>query len=204
MALIETPRPGRASPRIKGAGESGLVVVDVQTALMKAFPPDVAAANVHNMRLVVSAARELGVPIWVTQQYTKGLGPTIDDLQSALGDAPVFEKLTFSCADDPDFRNAVRDSGRTTVVVVGTETHVCVAQTALDLVAAGYEVHVPSDAVISRFRDDWHGGLDLMRQGGAFITRSETVAFQWLQRAAGPSFKAISQLVKARGAPAPR
>ena len=204
MALAESPRTRAHSPRIKGAVESGLVVVDVQSALMKAFPKAIAAENIYNMALLIQAARLLTVPIWVTQQYTKGLGPTVDSLQDALGDAPVFEKLTFSCADDPDFRNAVRDSGRTTLVVIGTETHVCVTQTALDLVAAGYDVHVPSDAVLSRFRDDFQGGIDLMRQGGVYITRSETVAFQWLQRADGESFRAISKLVKARGANARR
>lgn len=197
------PNDHVTTARIRGPEDCGLIVVDVQTALMKAFPRPVAERNIYNMTVLVRAARLLDIPIWVTQQYTRGLGPTVEVLQEALGDAPVFEKITFSCADDPEFRNAVRDSGRRTLIVLGTEAHVCVLQTALDLMAAGYRVHVPSDAVLSRFGDDFTAAMALLARTGVVVSRSETIAFQWLQRAEGPTFKAISELVKGRNLSGP-
>ena len=186
------------SMRIQGPDRSLLVVIDVQTRMVEALDRKVVDRNLAAMRLLLHAARELNVPVLVTEHYPRGLGPTLDAIEELLHDAHRLEKIVFSCLGAPGFLETVKSSGRTQVVLIGTETHVCVAQTALDLLAEGFHVHVPSDGVISRFTDDFKGGLSLMQQAGAVITRSETLVFQWLQRAGTPAFKALSPLIKNR------
>lgn len=184
--------------RLKGPDDCALIVIDVQTRMLRALPPEVTRRNLHNMRLTIEAARELEVPVIVTEHYVKGLGPTHADLDVVLGDAPRLEKIIFSCSGAPGFEDAVAKTGRRTMVLIGTETHVCVAQTAFDLLAEGHPVQVPADAVISRFKADWRGGLDIMRQAGSVITRTETLVFQWLQRAGTDAFRKLAPLIKGR------
>jgi nicotinamidase-related amidase len=186
--------------RLKGAGSSALVVIDVQTGLVRALERRVVDRHVRNMALLVEAARELEVPVLVTEHYPAGLGPTIESLARQLANARTLEKIIFSCAGAPGFLEALRETGRKHIVLVGTETQVCVAQTALDLLAEDYHVHVPSDAVISRFKADWEAGLGFMRQAGAVITCTETVVFQWLERAGTDVFRRLSPLIKDRNA----
>lgn len=176
------------------------VVVDVQEALVRAMPPDTMAAVTRNLRILAAAARTFGLPVLVTEQYPKGLGRTIAPVVEALaegGRPPVpIEKTDFGCACVPAFRDALKAAGRATVLLAGLETHVCVLQTALGLLADGYLVHVPADAVCSRTAANRQIGLDLMARAGAVITSTETVVFQLLGRAGTPEFKALAPLLK--------
>ncbi len=177
-----------------------LVVVDVQEALLRAIPADTAAAIVRNLRILTAAAHIFGLPVLVTEQYPRGLGRTVAAVAEALaegGRPPVpIEKTEFGCAAVPAFRDALKATGRGTVVLTGLEAHVCVLQTALGLLADGYLIHVPADAVGSRSAANRQIGLDLMARGGAVITSTETIVFQLLGRAGTPEFKALAPLLK--------
>jgi nicotinamidase-related amidase len=180
-----------------------LAVIDVQDKMLGVMKKKVVNRHLHNMRLVIQTARQLEVPILVTEHYPKGLGPTTEAIERLLTDARKIEKIIFSCAGASGFLEALKEIGRKHVVLIGTETHVCVAQTAVDLLAEGYHVHVPADAVISRFKDDWRGGLDIMRDAGAVISRSETLVFQWLERAGTDVFRTVSPWIKERNQKGP-
>lgn len=185
------------SPRREAAC---LVVVDVQENLARAMPADTFPRVTRNLVLLATAARILGLPTLLTEQYPKGLGRTIGPVVEALAGggtppAPI-EKVDFACTAVPAFCEALRASGRRTVILTGVETHVCVLQTALGLLEAGYTVHVPADAVASRTAANRQIGLDLMGRAGAVVTSTETVVFQLLGRAGTPEFKALAPLVK--------
>lgn len=173
---------------------TALLVIDIQEKLAPAMDPTAFARLVKSTDLLLSAARLLGVPTLATEQYPKGLGPTIDAIP--LGDAPRIEKTSFSALDAPEVARFLAARSPRAVVVVGVEAHVCVFQTARDLAARGYEVQVPHDAVASRREDDRHTALDLMRRAGAIVTTSETVVFDWLQKAEGEAFKALSKKMR--------
>jgi len=184
--------------RLRGPRDSVLVVIDVQDKMLGVMKKKVVNRNLHNMRLVVQTARQLDVPILATEHYPRGLGPTTRAIDSLLATARKIEKIVFSCTGATGFLAALEEIGRKHVVLIGTEAHVCVAQTAVDLLAEGYHVHVPADAVISRFKDDWRGGLDIMREAGVVITRSEALVFQWLERAGTDVFRTVSPWIKER------
>ena len=185
------PAAGLRLDRAKAA----VLVVDIQSRLTPAMPPEALARVVKYTRALVGAARELGMPVLATEQYPKGLGPLIPEVREVLPSPPL-EKIHFSCGADPAFAAALERTGRRQIVVCGMETHVCVFQTVRDLVAMGYEVHLCSDAVSSRLEVHRTSGIDLCRQAGAVITNAETVIFDLLHRAATPEFKTISALVK--------
>jgi len=146
---------------------------------------------------LLTGLRALGVPVLLSEQYPRGLGSTVAEVREAAGeDAPVVEKMTFSCADTPEFLEKLEATGRRTVLLFGVEAHVCVLQTALDLVAAGYRVALVRDCVSSRFPDDLETGLLRAQQEGILLTSSEAVLFELLRRAGGDTFKLISKLVK--------
>lgn len=176
--------------------ESLLVVIDVQERLCKAMDEQVLQQLVGNSSILLEAATELQVPVAVTEQYVKGLGPTVPELAEKLGAIPRHEKMAFSCCGCAEFVEQVRASGRRQIVIVGMETHVCVLQTVLELLDAGYQVQVVRDAVMSRSKQNWQTALDEMRQAGAVITCTESVLFQWLRVAGTESFKKLSKLVK--------
>ena len=169
-------------------------MVDVQERLAAVM--DRKEQVLDNCRRLIEGAKILDVPIAVTEQYPKGLGPTEEELRGALLSYEPFEKLTFSCCGEPSFTSALESLGRRTIILAGMETHVCVLQTALDLLRGGYGVHLVRDAVCSREKENWITGVDLMRDAGAVITSTETVLFQLLGKAGTEEFKAISKLVK--------
>lgn len=174
-----------------------LVVIDMQERLMSAMPDLNSRVAVRNVRVLIEAAKVLGIPLLVTEQYPKGLGPTIDDVKESLGEgvAPI-EKIVFSCARSPEFGDAIKMLGRSSYILAGVETHVCVLQTAVDLVNEGYNVCVPADAVVSRNDLDWQKALDLMGRAGATVGTTEAFLFMLLERAGTDEFKAVSKLVK--------
>ena len=136
------------------------------------------------------------VPVAATEQYPKGLGPTVEPLRGLLGAEQIIEKLTFTACGATGLLDQLRAAGRRQVVLTGLETHVCVEQTALDLLAAGFEVFVVADAVSSRRPLDRQIAFELLRQSGAVVTTTEAVIFEWLQDAADPKFKEILKLVR--------
>lgn len=171
-----------------------LIVVDIQERLAVAMSEkDRVIANTQHL---IEAARLLRLPLLVTEQYPKGLGPTVDGIKDALTEYAPIEKITFSCCGETSFLDAVSAGGKKQVILTGMETHVCVLQTCIDLLHAGYDVHVVSDAVCSRSSENYRTALEYMRDAGAVITCTETVLFQLLEKAGSDEFKAISKRIK--------
>ena len=174
--------------------ETALVVVDVQERLAAVM--EHRQKVLDNCRRLIEGAKVLDIPVAVTEQYPKGLGPTEEELRGILLSYEPFEKLTFSCCGDPAFMESVEALGRKKIILAGMETHVCVLQTGLDLLREGYGVHLVRDAVCSRSKDNWLTGVELMRDAGAVVTSTETVLFQLLGKAGTDEFRAVSKLVK--------
>lgn len=145
---------------------------------------------------LLKAAVVLGIPVAVTEQYPKGLGRTDSRLAPALEHASFFEKTSFSALGDDEFSGFLEKTGPRHVGLLGIETHVCVAQTALDLKVRGYEVSVAADAVSSRRAIDKNLALHRMTDAGVIVTTAEALIFEWLERAGTPEFKEILQIVK--------
>jgi isochorismate hydrolase len=172
---------------------SKLLIVDVQEKLTPAIPN--VDQMISNCKRLITGAKILGVPVFATEQYPKGLGPIVPELASLLGDRPA--KVRFSCAECLGWGFAAEQSDdRHQVVVAGMEAHVCVLQTVLDLLAHGFRVFVPADSVASRSEFDWDVALQRMSACGATITTTESVLFEWCEVAGTPEFKRISQLIK--------
>ena len=171
-----------------------LVVVDVQ----EAFRPAVLDFErvVQGAATLIQGANLLGIPVLVTEQYPKGLGHTVPEVAGLLDGVTPIEKLCFSAGDAKSFRESLAESGRDQVLLSGIEAHVCVSQTAEDLLADGRQVHVVADAVTSRTEDNRRLGLHKMERAGAIVTSVETALFELLGAAGTPEFKAIQKLVK--------
>jgi nicotinamidase-related amidase len=177
---------------------SVLVVVDVQERLAAAMPEDALARLVQNTCILLESARLTGATVIATEQYPKGLGKTLAPIAeklAAIGSSPI-EKLDFSALDDARARDVIASKKPKSAIVIGMESHVCVFQTARDLVNAGYETFVVADAVASRTEENRVAGLALAERAGAIRTVTEAVAFDWVRRAEGDTFKAISKLVR--------
>lgn len=173
-----------------------LVVVDVQERLFNAMDAERRDDMVANVKILVSAARRLDVPVVVTEQYPRGLGRTLPELRAPLGDTPPFEKTSFSCAGAHGFVDRLRALGSDHVILTGVEAHVCVLLTALDLLSQGLRVSIVADAVCSRRSANLEIGLAQARQAGAVITATETVVFQWLVSADSDAFRELSKLLR--------
>lgn len=178
------------------AEDSLLVIIDVQEKLCKAMDEQALSGLVTNSGILIEAAKELNLPTLITEQYVKGLGATLPELGEKLASAPRYEKMSFSCCGCQDFVDSVRATGRRQIVITGMETHVCVLQTAIELLDAGYTVHLVQDAVISRNPQNRAAAIGMMQQAGAVITCTESVMFQWLKVAGTESFKKLSKLVR--------
>jgi nicotinamidase-related amidase len=170
-----------------------VLVVDVQEKLVPAMW-NFAPVEKYCLALI-RAAREIGVPVVATEQYPKGLGPTIPSIRELLPSPPLL-KMHFSCAADLNFSVALAETGRKQVLLVGIESHVCVYQTARDLVERGYEVHVCADAVTSRLEEHRRVALQQMHDFGAMVTSAETAIFDLLHACGTPEFKKVSAYVR--------
>jgi len=140
--------------------------------------------------------RILGVPILVTQQYTKGLGETVPELADAIGEHEHIEKTTFSCCRNDEFRGRLGGAGKANILVAGIEAHICVQQTVLDLLDSGYGVYVVADCIGSRFKPDRAYAERRMERAGAVLTTTESALFEMMVGADHPRRKEISSLVK--------
>ncbi len=174
---------------------SRLLLIDMQDRLLSAIPH--ASELVESARLLAAAAALLGVPVDLSEQYPHGLGATAAALRGCA--AEPISKLRFSAADACSFSGASEVGvARDQIVLAGIEAHVCVLQTALDLIARGYRVFVVVDAVGSRRAIDQDVALQRLRDSGVTLTTAESVAFEWCVSADDPQFKAVSSLVKVR------
>ncbi len=181
------------SHELLSRNDSRLLIIDLQERLVPAI--DRGDGVVANTVKLVKAAAILGVPVSATEQYPKGLGPTVASLAELLPEPA--EKIEFSCLNSLDWSTDGSDpEARFKVVIAGVEAHVCVQQTVLDLLAHGFRVYVAADAVGSRSATDRDIALQRMSLSGAVITTTEAVLFEWCQRAGSDEFKAISRLVK--------
>ena len=183
------PHPTRMAP-----DESAVLVVDVQEKLMVKIPG--AEALVRNIAFLIDAAALAGVQVLATEQYPKGLGPTVPELARRLPERP--DKLSFSCCGVPGLTDRLRRDGRSRVLLVGIEAHVCVLNTALDLLAEDFWVYLAVDAVGSRYAVDRETAVRRLEGAGAILTTVETAVFEWTGGATHPNFKKLSALVRDR------
>ncbi len=181
-------------PRI-GRNATALLVVDIQERFVPVIY-DVEAV-VENAVVAIRAARELGLPTFVTEQYSKGLGVTVPAVVEALGDAyrPA-EKTAFSACGAERVASGIRDADVESVVLVGIEAHVCVMQTALDLIDSGYSVFPVANAISSRTSENRALALERLRQSGATLISTEMLIFELLGDARHPHFKTLQSLIK--------
>jgi nicotinamidase-related amidase len=174
-----------------------LLIIDVQERLGAAMDAVRFERLLKNTEILVESAKTLGLPIVVTEQYPKGLGPTVPALRRALPpELQPISKLAFSAAAVEPVAQGLRQLNRKQIIVTGMETHVCVFQSVRDLLGAGYLPFVPSDTVLSRTPDNHDTGLALMREAGATVTSTESVVFDLLGEAGTPEFKKLSALLK--------
>jgi nicotinamidase-related amidase len=171
-----------------------LLLIDVQGRLAQCVVQP--AALETSISKLVRACTILDVPVLVTEQYPKGLGSTIGTLKELLpGNVPV-EKLSFSCCGTPEFMKKLRSFNRNDILVAGIEAHVCVYQTAVDLLEFGYNVHLVTDGVSSRTEENRMLGIRCIEKAGASLTSTEMAVFELLRVAEGDRFRAISKIIK--------
>lgn len=180
------------SPELMSRDATGLLVVDVQEKLIRLIPH--AARIIWNTRRLIDAARTLGVPVRATEQYPQGLGGTVAELAGRL-ESPA-AKVAFTCGACGQIFRDWQDRAIHRVLVAGIESHVCVQQTVLDLLTAGYRVYVAVDAIGARHAIDHEFALRRMELSGAVLTTTEAAMFEWCEAAGTPEFKVISQLVR--------
>jgi nicotinamidase-related amidase len=176
------------------AHHGALLVVDMQEKLLAAME-DREPVVANTVRLI-RGARELRMPVWATEQYPRGLGPTVGPIAELIPERPT--KLTFQCCAVPQLLEQLYGRHIRHLTLAGVEAHVCVAQTALELLDLGFRVQIAADAATSRNRLDYEFALRRMEQAGAVISTTEAVLFEWLETADRPEFKAISAMVKSR------
>jgi len=172
-----------------------LCIVDIQEKLLAQMGEK--ESVIANAVLMASAAMRLEVPLILTEQYPRGLGPTVIELSTVLGEKyqPI-EKMCFGCADEPAFMTTLKSLKRKQVLLCGVEAHVCVLQTCMELIERKFQVQIIADAVCSRNPEHKQLALGQMRDSGAVITSAEAVIFQLLGRAGTPEFKDILNLIK--------
>src|SRR5208283_485227 len=178
------------------ADQCVLIVVDIQEKLL---PPIFNKDElVKNSGLLLHAANILKMPVVVTTQYAKGLGPVVPEIASLVGNVRSIDKLEFSCFGSNEFRSALKSlpGNRNTVLLCGMEAHICVMQTALGALNEGYLVHVASDAIGSRAEWNWRIGLDRMRAAGAVISSTEMMMYELLRCSGTPQFKELLPYLK--------
>jgi nicotinamidase-related amidase len=174
--------------------KSCLLIVDVQEKLAPAMADP--AAVIRNSGVLMQAAARLKIPLIVSEQYPRGLGPTVPELRVLAPDSARVAKLSFSCAGDPTLHERIKASQRSAIVIAGLEAHVCVLQSALGFRQAGYQIIVVADAVSSRTPANREAALQRLRENGVEVATTEMVVFEWLGQAGTPEFKELSQLIK--------
>lgn len=171
------------------------IIIDFQEKLVPAITQN--EPLIAKSKQLILGLQELNIPLLVSQQYTKGLGETISPLKDIIAEStPFIEKHTFSCLDCEEIFYWLNSQGKKQVLILGIETHICVMQTALDLLANGYQVFIVCDCVGSRFTFDNQIGLERIKMEGAHLTTCESVLFELTRDSKSPHFKVISKLIK--------
>jgi nicotinamidase-related amidase len=181
------------SPELMNRDDTALVVVDVQEKLMPLIVGHERIA--WNIGRLLDGAKILGVPTVATEQYPQGLGHTLPQLATKI-EAAIPEKLLFSCGACGDLFTQLAERGAHRLLLCGIEAHVCVQQTAMDLMAAGFRIYLAVDAIGARYDIDRDIALRRMESSGATLTTTEAALFEWCEAAGTPEFKQISQLVR--------
>jgi len=187
-----TPRIDR-SPELMNRDDTALVVVDVQEKLLPLIADH--RRMVWNIRRLLDGAKILDVNVVATEQYPQGLGPTAPELAERI-ERDIPDKLHFSCGACGELFTALAEQDIHKLLLCGIEAHVCVQQSALDLLAAGFRVYLAVDAVGSRFDSDKEIALRRMESAGATLTTTEAALFEWCEKSGTPEFKEISRLVR--------
>ncbi|MDQ1336478.1 MAG: hypothetical protein QG552_3428 [Thermodesulfobacteriota bacterium] len=173
---------------------TGLIIVDTQERLMQVMGnPDRVTDRIVKL---LHLSRLFNLPVILTEQNPKLLGPTIPAVKAALPQYHPVEKLDFDCCNVDGFNERLQERPLRNIILTGVETHICIFQTCVSLLERGYTVHIPHHAMDSRTADNWHIGLSLMREAGAVITSAETIIFQILKRAGTMEFKEMLKVVK--------
>lgn len=178
------------------ADQCALIVVDIQEKLL---PPIFQKEQlVKNSQLLIRLAGILKIPMLMTTQYAKGLGNTVPEITSLLPETQAIDKQIFSCFGSDVFCSLLKrvPGNRTTVLLCGLESHICVMQTALGALREGYLVHVASDAVSSRTEWNWKIGLERMRAAGAVLSSTEMMMYELLKSSGAPAFKELLPYLK--------
>lgn len=168
------------------------VIIDIQEKLLPVIHRK--EEVLINTQKLLKGLKVLSVPVVVTEQYPKGLGKTVEEIFELTGEG--IEKMTFSGWETEAIREAICASGKKNVILAGIEAHVCVLQTAIDLLANGYQVTLVSDCIGSRNESDWRGALSRCKQEGGIVTTFEALLFELLRQAGSAEFKEISKIVK--------
>lgn len=174
------------------AEDSALVVIDMQERLVPAMQAP--ARTIRNTKTLMAGAREMRVPVLMTEQYPAGLGQTVPELRDPR--ATVLGKMHFSCMEDADFSATFRKLGRKQAVLAGMEAHICVVQTAASMIEEGFEVFVVSDATASRTLESERACIARLSASGAGIVTTEMVVFEWLGKAGTPAFRNMLQIIE--------
>ena len=183
------------APNATKAELSQLVIIDMQTKLTSAMQADAMQLVIKHCGILAQAASLLSVPVIVTEQYPQGLGETLPQIKQHIGACKPIEKTAFSAASVPKFNQQLhRDQPQ--IIIAGMESHICVLQTALDLIKANKQVFVVEDAIISRSASNKANAIARMRDAGCVVTNTESVVFEWLGNAQHSTFKAISLLIR--------
>jgi nicotinamidase-related amidase len=179
------------------SSDSALVLIDIQTRLAVAMSEEARHTVLHQAGILLQAAKLLGVPVLVSEQYPKGLGKLMPSLAHYLpANTPIFEKTRFSLTGVKEFQTTLKKLNRSQLILVGMETHVCILQSALQLKKAGRQVFVVEDAVCSRTIGHHQNALGRLHAGGVTITNAESVLFEWLRDAKHEHFKNIAALIR--------
>jgi nicotinamidase-related amidase len=177
--------------RLMNRNDTGLLVIDLQTKLLDKIPHK--DKIIPKTLLLVEGAKILGIPVFATEQYPKGLGPTVPELAELLADK--LEKISFSCGSLAEVTGFFKSRLVKKILLAGIETHVCILQTAMDLMEKGFDVYLAVDATGSRHEPDREWALRRMETAGVILTTVETALFEWTEKAGTPEFKEISRRV---------
>ena len=182
------------NPKILKRETTALLIVDIQERILGVMRQN--KKLVKNTITLIQGAKILGVPIYYTEQYPKGLGGTAEAIKIELTETKAIQKMSFSCFGAENLFKEFKDKNLNQIIVVGIETHVCVQQTVLDLLANNFQVNLPADAVSSRKKIDYKTALKRMRINGAEITTSESILFELLNVCGTHEFKNILKIIK--------
>ena len=181
-------------PNLLDKNESLLLIIDVQERLVNALNKNVIVSKTETL---TKAAKILEIPIIATQQYPKGLGLIVESVKQHFApDTPIIDKTSFSAVKEEGFMQVLKSFNKKQIVICGIETHVCVHQTAADLIENGFEVYVVKDACASRNKYEFKQGIECMCSNGAKISCLEIVLFEWLKDAKHSHFREIQKLIK--------